>query len=87
MKTITTRYLGPTNYRGSRIKASDQDGNKVIMTYRDEFNSEENHKTVAKALCEKMGWFGKLFGGYTKNGMVWVFRDERNSFTVKAKKK
>jgi hypothetical protein len=86
MKTITTKYLGATNYRGSRIKASDQDGNSVIHIYYDEMNSEENHKSVAKALCEKMNWFGKLYGGYTKKGMIWVFKDERDSFTVKAKK-
>ena len=33
MKVITTRYHGPTNTRGSRIAATDEDGNRVSLTY------------------------------------------------------
>ena len=73
MKAIETRYLGPTNTRGSRIKASDEDGNSVTMSYDDANSSEENHAAVCKALCEKMGWPGVMLGGHTKAGMVWVF--------------
>lgn len=32
MKAITTTFHGPTNTRGSRIVASDQDGNRVTVS-------------------------------------------------------
>ena len=73
MKAIETKYLGPTNYHGSRIKATDNDGNSVTMPYDYELNSYENYRLAAVALAEKMGWKGNISGGYTKKGMVWVF--------------
>lgn len=72
-KAIETKYHGPTDNRGSRIIASDSDGNRVIMSYRSELNGDENHKAAAYALRDKMGWDGELIGGSTKAGMAWVF--------------
>ena len=73
MKAIETKYLGPTNYSGSRIKATDNDGNSVTMPYDYELNSYENYRLAAIELCRKMNWKGNISGGYTKKGMVWVF--------------
>ena len=75
MKAIETRYLGPTDHRGSRIVASDSDGNRVTIGYKSELDSDQNHKAAAVALCDKMGWKGDLAGGWVKRGMVWVFLD------------
>ena len=73
MKAITTRYLGPTNFRGSRIKATDDDGNSVTIPYPYELSGEDVHRAAADALCVKMGWTGKLVGGSIKTGYAFVF--------------
>lgn len=54
-QAITTRYLGPTNFRGSRVKASAQAGS-VTINWDDALNSEENHRNAALCLMVKFGW-------------------------------
>ena len=54
-QAITTKYLGPTNYRGSRIKAQAQAGT-ITISWDDALNSEENHTAAAKALMTKFQW-------------------------------
>jgi len=88
MKTIKTKYLGPSNTKGSRIVADDGDGNRMIRHYRSELNSDKNHAVAAKALCEKMGWGGTLQGGDLLKagrtvGMVWTWLDKREQIRVK----
>jgi hypothetical protein len=73
MKAIKTTILAPTDRLGTRIKATDEDGNAVILPYRHELRDDENHARAATALCEKIGWDGELCGGSLKHGMVWVF--------------
>ncbi len=74
MKAITTKYHGATNFKGSRVSASDQDHNRVILSYDDALNSEENHDAAALALCAKMKWIGHdLMRGHQKQGNVYVF--------------
>ena len=77
MKAIKTKFLGPTNTKGSRIKATDEGGNSIIKSWCHKSNSDDNHRSAAYALCIKMGWDvpGKLVGGSLKNCMVWVFVD------------
>lgn len=73
MKAILTRYKGPTNYRGSRIIASDDDGNSVIISYPHELSGEAVHRKAALALCDKMQWKGELASGSIKGGYAFVF--------------
>lgn len=73
MKAISTRYHGPTNTRGSKITASDEDGNRVSIGYPHELSGEACHRKAAETLCAKMGWTGNLIGGSTKRGYVFVF--------------
>jgi hypothetical protein len=75
MKAIETRYVGPTNTKGSRIIASDSDGNRVSISYPHELSGEACHRAAADRLCEKMGWTGRRAGGATKRGYVFVFLD------------
>ena len=75
MKAIKTKYLGPTDFRGGRMKASDGDGNSITEGYLHEYNPEQNHEIMADALCRKMGWKGTLKGGWFENEMYWVFQD------------
>jgi len=74
MKAILTKYHGPTDTRGSRVSASDEDGNRVSIPYPHELSGEAVHRKAADALCQKMGWAGELICGGIKTGyaFVWV---------------
>ena len=79
MKAIITKYHGPTNTRGSRISATDSDGNRVSISYP---YDRDPHRAAAAALCAKMRWSGTLVQGGTSNGAVFVWYDPADSFTV-----
>lgn len=76
MKAITTKYLGPSNVRGSRIKAFDSDGNSVTIGVANSLRVDENHRAAAQALMTKMNWTGEIVSGSVKDGMVWVFTEK-----------
>lgn len=73
MKAIETRYLGPTNTRGSRITATEPDGKRLTISYPHELSGEAVHRKAAEALRDKLGWKGELVGGATKHGYCFVF--------------
>jgi hypothetical protein len=73
MKAIVTKFVGPTNTKGSKIIASDMDGNQISVPYDDSLNSDKMHDKAAIALCHKMQWGGMLASGSLKNGYVYVF--------------
>ena len=75
MKAIMTKYKGPTDTRGSRIIASDCDGNRISIGYPYELSGEAVHRKAAEALRDKMGWTGELNGGAVKSGYCFVFTD------------
>jgi hypothetical protein len=50
MQAIITKYLGPTNTRGSRVKASCQRGSKIVP-WDHELCPDENHEAACAALC------------------------------------
>lgn len=80
MQTIETRFIGPTNSRGSRYKATCEAGSLTLAAdYR--LCPEDNHRRVARALIEKLGWkhdtergdtYGDWYMGSTKTGYVFV---------------
>lgn len=72
MKAIRTRYIGPTNTRGSRIKASDGDGNTYSMPYPQTMDSDDAHEMAAYGLMAKMGWPNVLNGGGFDRDMYWT---------------
>lgn len=78
MKAITTKFFGPTNFRGSRVKASDGDGQQITLGWEHALSSEENHDRAALALCAKMNWPGKLVRGWIKKGYVYCFIERPN---------
>lgn len=51
---ILTKYLGPTNFRGSRVKATSGSGTTVTIAWDDELNIDENHAAAAMALAAKL---------------------------------
>lgn len=72
MQAITTKYLGPTNFRGAHIKASCEAGS-VSIPFGHELGIEQRHGNAVTALLEKLGWYGAYVGGYQKGSTyVWV---------------
>lgn len=81
MVAIETHYLGPTNYRGSRIVATidghltaDDKPARVTIPYPHELNPDEAHLSAALALADRCTWAGtvELLGGATKSGYTFV---------------
>lgn len=72
MKAIQTRFLGPTDYKPSRIKAFDCAGNS--RTYNMHYNVDCEHRIAAETFIKDMGWNVDILGGGTIKGkdMVWV---------------
>ena len=77
MQTIKTKYLGPTNFRGSRIKAETESGFSLTVGCADNLSVEENQDRAALALAAKMQWEGDFIRGSTKEGYVYVFAKDK----------
>jgi hypothetical protein len=63
MKAITTKYLGPTNYRGARVVAKAEGGLRLAVAWDDTLGVDDNHTIAARMLAEKMEWCGQWCGG------------------------
>jgi len=77
MQAIETKYMGATNTRGSRIKATCAAGS-VTISYPYELSGQSVHRLAAESLVKKLKWehpnYGQLIGGCLKNGnYVFVF--------------
>lgn len=69
---ITTKFIGPTNSKGSRIKATCQAGS-ITVPYTYETSIDGQHHKAALALAEKLGWTGQWAGGSNPNGTGNVY--------------
>jgi len=71
-QAIITRFIGPTNHKGSRIKAT-ADAGTVIISWDYNQDVPANHMRAASALASKYGWLehNQLIGG----GMPSKHRD------------
>ena len=72
-QAIITKYIGPTDLRGSRVKATAEAGS-ITLAWDDALNSEENHVAAARALAGKYGWdrLNDMTHGGTRDGYVFV---------------
>ena len=83
MQAIVTKYLGPTNFRGSRVKATCAAGS-LTLSWDDALDVDGNHDAAALALATKLGWrgdrYGKMAGGGLPkgDGSVYVFVNPEN---------
>lgn len=78
LQSIVTRYLGPTNTRGARIKAA-CNGGSIVLSWDYENNALENHRAAAEALRLKLEWpsLPMISGGLPKGeGYCHVFQAE-----------
>jgi hypothetical protein len=79
-QAISTKYLGATNSRGSRIKALGRKagslGAEMSLTvpWDHALGIDANHAAAAKALAVKLGWYGMYFAGGApdESGNVYV---------------
>jgi hypothetical protein len=55
MQAITTKYLGPTDKKGARIKAT-CDAGSITVSYPHELSGQDVHAFAAMALVRKLGW-------------------------------
>lgn len=83
MQTIITKYLGPTDRRGSRVKATASGGAAVTLSWDYALDSGENHKAAALALMSKLDWTGAMQGGDLKSGMAFCFLSAQDQITRK----
>ncbi len=66
MQAIVTKYLGPTNTRGSRVKATCNAGS-VTVSWDHALNIDENHEAAFRALVDKLGW--QAYGPWNHGGL------------------
>lgn len=82
MQYIKTKYLGPTNHRGARVKAVSSYGEtSVTMPWDHALDSFDNHQAAAMALLSKVKWGGdRYFAGGSNDGYVFVAGHDFASF-------
>lgn len=73
-QAIVTKWFGPTNARGSRIKATADAGSKTV-SWDFALSVEQNHERAAAALATKLGWsdYGRYVGGSLPGDKGHVF--------------
>lgn len=80
-QAIVTKYIGPTNNRGSRVKAS-CDAGSVTISWDHELDTAGNHRQAALALAAKLDWVGDWRGGSVDAGYVYVLVNLGPQFSV-----
>jgi hypothetical protein len=68
MQAIVTKYFGPTNHHGSRVKATCTAGSHT-MSWDDELDVDANHDAAALALALRLGWRQDCYGKLARGGM------------------
>lgn len=84
MQAIETKYFGPGNVKGSRVKATTASGHSITLHWDYGLNPEENHMAAANALKNKLKWGGTLIQGALKDRFVHVFANELAIKSLKA---
>lgn len=84
LRAITTKWLGPTNSSGSRVRATAHKGQGGSVVHHWDYgiannvpgvsDIEGNHIAAARKLAERLGWPGQWFmGGLpTEDGYAFV---------------
>lgn len=78
MQAILTKHLGPTDFRGARVKAWCEAG-EITLSWDHALNVDENHTAAAIVLRDSVGWNDRTMyrGGLpdkgTPNAYAFVF--------------
>jgi hypothetical protein len=93
MRAITTKYLGPTDTRGSRVKVSDpgyaskSDGTRarvVYVSWDDALDGAGNFAAAARVALQRWDWSGTWVGGSLDTADVFVCIQPRGPLAVYA---
>jgi hypothetical protein len=71
-QAIETKYLGATNTKGGRIKATAWAGS-ITLPYDHALDVQENHKKAAIMLRRKLNWQGTFAQGGNAKGDGYYF--------------
>ena len=71
-KAITVKYLGPTNSRGARVKASAGGTGNVTLPFRHEWSMEQNVAAAVDELLLHLGWGNPYALGVLPDGGTYV---------------
>lgn len=82
MQAIHTKYIPASNVKGSRIKATSDNGHSVIVSRNDALNGHLVHFEAVKALVtkHKLDWNidNMCYGGSSDGkGYTFVFADSK----------
>lgn len=80
-QAIVTKYIGPSDTRGSRVKAQAFAGS-ITLHWDDALNSEANHARAAKALADKFSWKGTYHQGGSPGDSGYCFVCAAEAFTI-----
>lgn len=90
-KAIVTKYIGPTNHRGARIRVKAEGLPSMLVSWDDALYIDANHTAAAKQFALKHEWSGQWCGGgmpdQTGNCYVRLptFFDGDNCFSIPRK--
>lgn len=68
MQAIVTKYLGPTDHRGARIKAR-CDAATITIPWDDSLDVGDNHQRAATKLAHKLGWLDDMYGRMVRGSL------------------
>ena len=77
-QAITTKYFGPTNICGARVKAT-CDARSRTLPWDYALNHEDNHTRAARALAEELDWQGAWRGGSLPAARGYAFVSVRQN--------
>ena len=55
MQSIQTKFVGPTNSHGTRVRAK-CDAGSITVVWDDALGEKQNHALAAMALVRQLGW-------------------------------
>ena len=84
MQYIKTRYLQPTDNKGSRIKATASNGQTLTIPYDYALNEEPLHAKAALELAAHLGWSAEYAAGAGDDGYVFVPVTYANTYKLEA---
>lgn len=81
MQAIVTKFLGPTDFKGSRVKATCEARPRGVTVGWDygagnathQSDVEANHDRAAVALIRSMGWYGYWIRGALPDGRGYCY--------------
>ena len=80
-KAIAVKYLGPTNSRGARVKASAGGTGNVTLPFRHDMAMEENVVAAVDELMLRLGWDNPYALGALVDGTyVAVLSDKPSTY-------